>query len=131
MTPAPGTDSAGIVDGGGGVDAQVFHHQGFAVSKAELRHLEEKGQRIRRSAGGELHELRRSTPEEKKAQFDNLRAFQARGADRVDEALDRLKKVAAQGGNIFGEFMKTVRCASPGQIVGALYEVGGQYRRAM
>ncbi|MFH1437707.1 MAG: fused isobutyryl-CoA mutase/GTPase IcmF [Pseudomonadota bacterium] len=76
-------------------------------------------------------ELRRSTPEEKKAQLDNLRAFQARGADRVDEALARLKKVATSGGNIFGELMETVRCASLGRIVTALYEVGGQYRRAM
>jgi len=45
--------------------------------------------------------------------------------------LDRLKRVAISGGNIFEELMETVRYASLGQIVTALYEVGGQYRRAM
>jgi methylmalonyl-CoA mutase len=73
-------------------------------------------------------ELRRATPEEKEAQLDNLAAFQGRHADTASAAL---KKTAVSGGNIFGELMETVRHASLGQIVGALYEVGGQYRRSM
>ena len=47
----------------------------------------------------------------------------------MEAALERLKQVARQGGNIFDELMKTVRVASLGQISGALYEVGGEYRR--
>jgi methylmalonyl-CoA mutase len=76
-------------------------------------------------------ELARATPEEKRKQIDNLRAFQRRNAPRVGEALDRLKERAASGGNVFAELMATVRVASLGQITHALYEVGGQYRRAM
>lgn len=76
-------------------------------------------------------ELRRATSEEKKAQYGNLTAFQAAGAGKTEEMLDRLKRVAISGGNIFEELMETVRYASLGQIVTALYEVGGQYRRAM
>ena len=47
------------------------------------------------------------------------------------EALARLKQVALQQGNLFAELMNAVRVASLGQITHALYEVGGQYRRAM
>jgi methylmalonyl-CoA mutase len=39
--------------------------------------------------------------------------------------------VALSGDNIFAELMETVKCCSLGQITGALYEVGGQYRRNM
>jgi len=39
--------------------------------------------------------------------------------------------VALAGGNIFAEMMDTVRHCSLGQITGALYEVGGKYRRNM
>jgi methylmalonyl-CoA mutase len=76
-------------------------------------------------------ELARATPEEKHEQIDNLRAFQKRNAPRVGEALERLKERAVSGGNVFAELMATVRVASLGQITHALYEVGGQYRRAM
>jgi methylmalonyl-CoA mutase len=76
-------------------------------------------------------ELARATPEEKHGQIANLRAFQKRNAPHVGEALDRLREQAASGGNVFAELMATVRVASLGQITHALYEVGGQYRRAM
>jgi methylmalonyl-CoA mutase len=45
--------------------------------------------------------------------------------------LDRLKEQAISGGNVFAELMKAVRFACLGQITHALYQVGGQYRRAM
>ena len=73
--------------------------------------------------------LARATKEEKELQIRNLREFQERNKDRVDEALERLKEVATSGGNIFAELMETVKVASLGQITKALYEVGGQYRR--
>src|SRR5690554_1461077 len=84
-------------------------------------------------ADEEEHELEliRSTEAEKKAQIAHLAAFQDARADQVDAALERLKQVALNHGNIFAELMHTVRYASLGQITHALYEVGGQYRRAM
>lgn len=76
-------------------------------------------------------QLARASYEEKELQITNLRAFQERNKDKVEEALKRLKHVAVSGGNIFAELMETVKVASLGQITKALYEVGGQYRRNM
>ncbi|NCO52357.1 MAG: methylmalonyl-CoA mutase, partial [Deltaproteobacteria bacterium] len=76
-------------------------------------------------------ELARSTEEEKQHQLTNLRAFQVAHAAEAPAALQRLRQAAVSGGNIFAELMETVKVASLGQISGALYEVGGQYRRNM
>jgi methylmalonyl-CoA mutase len=76
-------------------------------------------------------ELMRSDDTEKRAQIDAVHRFQARGADRAPAALARLKDVARARGNVFEELMETVKVASLGQISGALYEVGGEYRRNM
>ncbi|MFD2044397.1 fused isobutyryl-CoA mutase/GTPase IcmF [Ornithinibacillus salinisoli] len=76
-------------------------------------------------------ELARATKEEKEHQIRELQKFQQRNEAQIDDALNRLKAVAASGGNIFEELMETVKVASLGQITNALYEVGGQYRRNM
>ncbi|WP_462410208.1 fused isobutyryl-CoA mutase/GTPase IcmF [Neobacillus sp. Marseille-QA0830] len=76
-------------------------------------------------------ELARATQEEKELQIANLRAFQAARVGEAKDALNRLKRTATSGGNIFAELMETVKVASLGQITKALYEVGGQYRRNM
>jgi len=76
-------------------------------------------------------ELIRSTEEEKKQQIDNLEAFWKRNEKSNAEAIERLKEVARNNGNLFDELMETVKVASLGQISHALYEVGGQYRRNM
>jgi len=76
-------------------------------------------------------ELIRSTKEEKHQQIDNLRAFQERNRDSSQQAIEKLKDVAREDGNIFEELMETVKVASLGQITHALYQVGGQYRRNM
>jgi methylmalonyl-CoA mutase len=76
-------------------------------------------------------ELIRSTEEEKKQQIDNLEAFWKRNEQSSKIALEQLKTVARNNGNIFEELMETVKVASLGQISHALYEVGGQYRRNM
>jgi methylmalonyl-CoA mutase len=75
--------------------------------------------------------LQRSTPEEKRAQLDHLRAFQQRHAARAPAALRRLQDTARTGGNVFAELLETVKVASLGQITGALFAVGGRYRRSM
>ena len=41
------------------------------------------------------------------------------------------RKRPCMGENIFAQLIHTVRHCSLGQITGALYEVGGQYRRNM
>jgi methylmalonyl-CoA mutase len=81
--------------------------------------------------GASCIDLARATTEEKESQLSRLKDFQSRHADRAPEALARLQKVALSGDNIFAELMETVKCCSLGQITGALYDVGGQYRRNM
>lgn len=76
-------------------------------------------------------ELARSTEEEKQTQISNLHDFWKKNQDKSTEALERLKQVALQNGNLFEELMECVKVASLGQITTALYEVGGQYRRNM
>jgi len=76
-------------------------------------------------------DLIRSTEKEKKQQIDNLEQFQNIHQEQAENALQRLKKVARNDGNLFEELMETVKYASLGQISTALYEVGGQYRRNM
>ncbi|MBN2797998.1 MAG: cobalamin-dependent protein [Deltaproteobacteria bacterium] len=74
-------------------------------------------------------ELRRASYEEKNAQIESVRRFQAAHAHEAGPAIARLQQVARTGGNIFGELMETVRVATLGQITAALFEVGGEYRR--
>ncbi len=76
-------------------------------------------------------ELIRSTEEEKHQQIDQLTAFQKINAEASGKAINRLKKVAREDGNLFEELMETVKVCSLGEISNALYEVGGQYRRNM
>jgi methylmalonyl-CoA mutase len=76
-------------------------------------------------------EIARASQEEKQHQLTELRKFQNKHEAKTEEALNRLKKVAVSGGNIFSELLETVKYASLGQITNALYEVGGQYRRNM
>ena len=76
-------------------------------------------------------ELARSTEEEKQSQLQRLHDFHARNAARSAAALEKLRVVAMDGGNVFAELMEAVRVCSLGQITTALFEVGGQYRRSM
>ncbi len=75
--------------------------------------------------------LTRSTEEEKRSQLKRLREFHQAHAQESGPALARLKETALGGGNIFAELMEAARVCSLGQIIHALYEVGGQYRRGM
>ncbi|HJU21274.1 MAG TPA: fused isobutyryl-CoA mutase/GTPase IcmF [Casimicrobiaceae bacterium] len=76
-------------------------------------------------------ELARSTEEEKESQLARLADFHARHANEAPAALERLKQVVIDDGNVFDELMSTVRVCSLGEITNALFEVGGQYRRSM
>ncbi len=76
-------------------------------------------------------EVIRSTQEEKERQIRNLRAFQTRNAERSAQALQQLKHSAVSNANIFEALMEAVKVCTLGQLSGALYQVGGQYRRSM
>jgi isobutyryl-CoA mutase len=76
-------------------------------------------------------DLIRSTEEEKQRQLDAIGAFHKRHAAEAPAALERLQQVAREGGNTFEELLETVKVCSLGQISGALYAVGGRYRRNM
>jgi len=89
--------------------------------------LREKGQD---EENGEIP-LTRSSKEEKDARLAHVWDFHARHASTASATLARLQGVARAGGNVFAELLETVRSCSLGQISRALYEVGGQYRRAM
>ncbi|HVF75257.1 MAG TPA: fused isobutyryl-CoA mutase/GTPase IcmF [Acidimicrobiales bacterium] len=77
----------------------------------------------------EVVELARSTEEEKQGQLGRLREFQARHTAERPAALERLQQAALAGENLFEVLMDVVRVCSLGEITGALFEVGGRYRR--
>jgi methylmalonyl-CoA mutase len=74
-------------------------------------------------------DLTRATEEEKKGCIARLEEFQDSHRDQAPEALGRLQRAAFDGGNVFTELMAAAECCSLGQITGALYRVGGEYRR--
>ena len=74
-------------------------------------------------------ELARSNDDEKNDQIMRLRDFQQRHAGEQPLALDRLRRAALAGDNIFAVLMDVVRSCSLGEITDTLFEVGGKYRR--
>ncbi|MXX16323.1 MAG: methylmalonyl-CoA mutase family protein [Gammaproteobacteria bacterium] len=75
--------------------------------------------------------LARSSDDEKKSQIRRLREFHERHQDYAESALERVRLAVLENRNVFTELMHAVRHCSLGQISGALYRVGGQYRRNM
>ena len=73
----------------------------------------------------------RASPEEKEQQIRRTQQFIVRAGEKNSQALERLRRVALSGGNIFEELMQTVKYASLGQITALLYQCGGEYRRSM
>jgi len=76
-------------------------------------------------------EVIRATEEEKEDQIATLQNLHRANADKAPAALKRLQQIAIQNGNLFEELIETVKSCSLGQVTGALFEVGGQYRRNM
>jgi methylmalonyl-CoA mutase len=73
----------------------------------------------------------RASNTEKQDRLRALRDFQGRHHAQAGPALERLREQIRTGGNLFEVLMDTVRVASLGQITALLYEMGGQFRRAM
>jgi methylmalonyl-CoA mutase len=76
-------------------------------------------------------ELARSTDDEKERCLERTRAFQADHAAERPEMLDRLRRAALSGDNLFDVLMDAVRCCTLGEITHTLFEVGGRYRRSV
>lgn len=76
-------------------------------------------------------ELARSTEEEKEQQIVQLEQFQKRNSDQTSVVIEQLMETARARGNTFEVLIEAVKVASLGQLSGALYHVGGQYRRNM
>jgi len=76
-------------------------------------------------------EVIRATSDEKEYAIDSLQAFHERNREQTPEALDGLRRVALDHGNLFESLLEVAKVASLGEISGALYEVGGRYRRNM
>ena len=76
-------------------------------------------------------EVIRATEQEKKQQITTVRNLQKANAQEAEKQLAKLKEKAINNENIFEQLMETTKVCSLGQITGALFEVGGQYRRNM
>jgi methylmalonyl-CoA mutase len=76
-----------------------------------------------------MAEVVRPGPADWERQLARLRDFRERHREDAPVYLERLKLVALQGGNVFGELLETVRHATLGQISRTLMDVGGRYRK--
>jgi methylmalonyl-CoA mutase len=76
-------------------------------------------------------EVIRAMKEEKEYQISMLAQLQERNKDQAAEKLQQLQQAALTNQNMFAAIMEACKYASLGQITGAMYEVGGQYRRNM
>ncbi len=74
-------------------------------------------------------ELIRSTEEEKQLQVAQVEALRAHHGEAAERALERVRRTALEGGNVFAELMNAVRTCTLGRLTHALYAVGGRYRR--
>jgi methylmalonyl-CoA mutase len=74
-------------------------------------------------------EVVRPDPADWERQLCRVASFKERHREDAPIYLERLKQVALQDGNVFGELLETVRHATLGQISKALVEVGGEYRK--
>ena len=76
-------------------------------------------------------DVTRSDEDEKKMVIDRNIAFRESHLSEAEKGIDRLKKVAREGGNLFEVMMDVVEHCTVGQVTEALFETGGQFRRNM
>ncbi|HET7180571.1 MAG TPA: methylmalonyl-CoA mutase family protein [Chryseosolibacter sp.] len=76
-------------------------------------------------------EVIRATTEEKEHQITMLRNLHAFQREKAPAAIRGVQEAAIHNENIFAELMEAAKICSLGQITGALFQVGGQYRRNM
>jgi len=76
-------------------------------------------------------EVIRATPEEREYQIKMLEQLHKTYAQESKANLQELRLAAVRNKNVFEQLMEASKYCSIGQITGALFEVGGQYRRNM
>ncbi len=76
-------------------------------------------------------EVIRATGEEKDYAIEARNAFWKRNEGTAEKALEAVQRAALEGGNVFEALMEACKVCTLGQLSGALYRVGGQYRRNM
>ena len=76
-------------------------------------------------------EVIRATKTEKEYQIKMLNQLHKTYKKEAAENLEKLQQAAIKNENIFEQLMEAAKYCSIGQITGALFEVGGQYRRNM
>jgi methylmalonyl-CoA mutase len=76
-------------------------------------------------------QLTRTSDEERQALIEDVALFKRNHAEEREPALERLKDCARRDGNVFEALMDSAPACTLGQIVHALYDVGGRYRRRM
>jgi methylmalonyl-CoA mutase len=76
-------------------------------------------------------EVIRATTEEKTYAINARDAFWKRNAETAPAALEAVKRAALDNQNVFAALMEACKVCTLGQLSGALYQVGGQYRRNM
>jgi methylmalonyl-CoA mutase len=81
------------------------------------------------TGGSPTVELARGTDDEKRSQLRRVAEFHDRHRAEAPAALERLRRAATDGDNLFAALMDATRSCSLGQITDAFFEVGGQYRR--
>jgi len=76
-------------------------------------------------------EVTRSDESERMMVIERNKVFRETHAKEAEEGLERLKKVAREGGNLFEVMMEIVQYCTVGQVTQALFETGGKFRRNM
>ncbi len=74
-------------------------------------------------------EMARASKEEKDMQLNRTREFIKKNEAASIKEIQKLKNVALSGGNVFEALMDAARVCTLAQMSGALFEVGGEYRR--
>jgi methylmalonyl-CoA mutase len=73
----------------------------------------------------------RSTEDDKSRLLRDLESLHSRSGKDAEAALEELQRVALAGENVFASLIDAAKVCSLGQLSGALYQVGGRYRRNM
>ena len=76
-------------------------------------------------------DVTRSDEEEKKMVINRNIKFRESHLSEAKKGIERLKKAAREGGNLFEVMMDVVEHCTVGQVTEALFETGGQFRRNM
>jgi methylmalonyl-CoA mutase len=76
-------------------------------------------------------EIIRATEAEKRQQIETVRNLYKTYKDEAPKRLRKVQEAAIHNRNIFAELMEAAKVSSLGQLTGALFLVGGQYRRNM